>query len=423
MKVTQTGGKGLEVHRQPDTVGTKFITPHRSIVDYSGREAMVAAFGEQLVGFKEAEILNLFTYFVNPEHVDTSLSTGSWSATVDDSRLKVTAGAGSAAGDAIVQSKRVIGYRPGFDSYTYCTIAFDSYLPGTTMDFGPHDDIDGYSISLNANNELVVNHFAGGVLVESKSQSEFILDRLDGSGPSGFIVNPQAMNTYRISYGYLGELPPSFEIYGGMELGWIPFHYIDPTGTSNLLIIKNPFLPLRMRVTSDGTNEVSMYSGSWQGGVIGTNRPRYLNDQFTVDVERLTLATGGVNTPILSIRNDTTFKTKNNKMNVDIDTITCAVEGNKNHRLRLIKNANLTGAAFTPVDTDSTVSYDLTATAMSGGQLKRSWPLGKIDSLGVGAVFETGELRMVPGDVYTLALISTSVASDVDAGIHWDELK
>lgn len=424
MKTVEPGGRGLGIHRQDDLKGTKYITGYRGLADFAGREAMVAGFGEQLVGFKEAEILTLFSYFINPDRVRTDLSSGAWSATISDSRLKVTAGTGSLVGDAIVQSLQVIGYRPGFDSYLYCTTAFEPFAVGTTQEFGPFDGTNGYSISLLSNGEIAINHYSNTVLVSTTPQSEFILDHLDGKSAGGFILNPQAMNIYRFNYGYLGTMPPSFEIWAGVELGWIPFHYIDLTGVDNSLIIRDPYLPVRFRVTSDGTNEVSMYSGSWDGGIIGSPRPRFLNDQYTVDVEKLGVASAGINKPLISIRNNTTFKTKTNKITVDIDTLTAAVDGNKTHRVRLIKNpTTLTGAVFNSVNASSVMSYDTAATAMTGGEIKRSWPLGKIDSLGGGAIFETGELRMFPGDIYVLALISTSVATDFVGALHWDELK
>lgn len=424
MRNTQLNSNGVGVNRvPPDGKGIAQHTPTRTLADYAGREAMIAGFGEQVMGFKNPEILAVFNYFVNPKQVKTTASSGDYTITTDASRLKMTAGAGAGVGEAIAESVRNIIYRPGYDSYCTLTAAFDEDLPGTTQDFGPHDDLNGYSISLS-NGNLAVKHFSGEVLVSTTESPNFELDSLDGGGLSGFTVNPQALNLYRIAYGYLGLFPASFEVYGGANIGWVPFHYIDVTGLDNNLIIQDPYLPIRFTITSDGTNEVSMYSGSWNAGVISGPIPKHLSDSYSEFNDLVAFNGGGIIKPIFSIRNETTFKTKVNKIAADLDIFTASVDGNKLHDICLILNpTTLTGPVWNSVDSSSIMSVDKVATAITGGEMIRIYDLGKVADLGVGARFEVGEIRLLPGDILTVAVDTASNPTDIGASLHWEELK
>jgi hypothetical protein len=229
------------------------------------------------------------------------------------------------------------------------------------------------------------------------------------------------MNIWRITYGYLGVLPAQFEIYGGPGIGWIHFAYISIIGSGNQLAIENPFLPLRMHVTSDGTNEVTMYTGSWSGGTIFIEASRGLHDQFSYDYD-VTLGAG--TTPIISIRNNTTFQSKTNHTPISFHNLTAAVDGNKIHKLRLVKNGTLTASTFgISPDANSVAAIDTAATAISGGKLLRSYPMGATDSLGIGPDFDIGEMLLFPGEHITLVLVTTSTAPEVSAAFHWEELK
>lgn len=390
-----------------------------TINDFLGRQGIVSAFGEQVVGFKDAEIISTFNYFINPKRVITTNSVDSFSATIDTSRLKLTAGI-SGSGTGIAESKARNFYRPGYDAYVLYTAAFDNFLSGTTQEHGIFDDDDGYSIGLNSDNQLEIKHYRGGSLISTVPQSEFLINKLNGTGRKKFTINPQAMNIYYIQYGYLGVLPSIYCVYGGISRGWIPFHYTEEIGINGgNLIIENPFLPLRFKTTSLG-NEVSMYSGSWNGGSIAPPRTRNLNDQFTLELSN-TFGTGI--TPVLSIRNETTFKGKPNGNALDLHALTASLEGNKNHALKIIKNGVLTGDAFATVNADSIAFSDTDATAIADGELLRSYPIQKEGDLGSGALFEEGEIRLHPGEWITIVEETTSTTPIVRIAAHWDEMK
>ena len=424
MRTTEPGSKGTSILRpEPGKAGFTKITDFVALTDYAGREPIHGVFGEQLIGFKIVEISTSFYYFVNPRTISTDNSSGSFSATIDNSRLKLTAGT-AGVGDAIIESRSSILFREGFDAYIIITIAFDDFKIGTTQKFGVFDD-DGFFIELESDGQLSINYMKNSVVISKRVQSDFLLDKLDGTGLSGFTINPQAMNIYRLSSAYSGQTPFSFEVYGGMEIGWIAFEYVDIIGIDSLLVADDPYVPIKMQTTSDGTNEVSTFSSAWNGGTIGPVRNKWLSDQFTAD-RSIVVSSGsvGVNIPLFSIRVNSIFNSKINKIPIDIDQFTASVDGNRIHILRLFINATLTGDSFGDFDSAiSFVSTDEFATAITGGQLIRSYPMGKTDSLSPGVKFDEGELRLLVGDVLTFTLDTGSSSSDVTGAVTWDELK
>lgn len=394
--------------------------PYVGIVDGAGREILVGSFGELVTGQKQVDVSAAFQYFVDPDRV-TETNTGTGATSIDNSRLKLTANGG--VGTCEVKSRAPITYRPGLNSFAEFTAAFDPYRSGTTQECGTFDvGGNGYSLSINSEDKLVVNHYRSGTLISSVAQGSvpgegFAFDQLDGTGLSGFTANPQHMNLFRIIYGYLGIAPAVLEIYGGTMLGWIPFHIVETINTTNRLIIEDPHLPITFKVTSDGTNNVAMLSGSWLGGSIGTLRSHSENSQFSADVSKTAL-TGTVT--LLSIRVKSTFKTKTNKIPVDLHEISAGITSNKPNIVHLILNGTLTGGSFSDVDTNSCVEFDTTGT-VSGGRKLRSWGVEQDGTL--NSNFEEGEVRIVADDILSVVLITAGTNVDVNAGLHWDELR
>jgi hypothetical protein len=392
--------------------------PTISSVDYAGREGLISSFGDFVVGNKLADISVVFNYEVNTERL-VSTQSGTGAASVDASRLKISAISG--VGGQTIETIGPIPYRPGHNAFALFTYAFDTYKTGITQEIGVGDDNDGYVLTVGSDGKLAVIHRNGGVEVVTGAD-DFAFDPLDGSGVSGFILDPSKMNIYRIEYGYLGILPPFLEVYGGALRGWIPFHTIDITNQVNTLVISDPYLGIRAKVTSDGTNDVTNYSGSWLGGTIGVERTHLANDQFSF---AYTKALGSAGTfAVFSLKVLDTYKTKTNKIPVDLHLFSVGVEGNKPHIAYIYKNTTLTSPSWNDIDANNSVmQYDIAGTLPGApdGKMMRALPLGKADS--GERLMEPGEVRVNAGDVLTFVVETTSSTSDIVASAHWDELK
>lgn len=418
----QQGGEYPVVSNVPRKGDEQAVIPHYAIGDGRGNEATVAGFGDLVIGQRLPDILIAWNYDINPERAVETV-TGVGAVGIDNSRLYVAVEGG--AGTAEVSSKRYIVYRAGYSAQAMFTAAFDTPAAGTTQECGAIDADNGYYLSISTDNQLQVVYSSthGGIV--PTNQYQFNVDILDGTGPSRFKLNPQAMNIYRISYGYLGKLPATFEVYGGTKIGWVLFHTVDTIdiagGGDNFLAIEEPNLGIRFRTSSDGTANVRLLSGSWNGGIIGGFHDRSLNDHFSFDVT--TTITAVVETFIGAMRVKSTYAGKPNKLTVDLHNISGGVDGTKPVVIRVYKNTTLTGGTWVdPIGPTSLIEVNTTATApaLLVSERRHAQALGKTDSFDHS--FGDGELRLAAGDTLTFTGYSTN-NFDVTLAGDWDELK
>jgi hypothetical protein len=132
--------------------------------------------------------------------------------------------------------------------------------------------------------------------------------------------------------------------------------------------------------------------------------------------------------PILSIQVQPTFNSLNNRSVVIPQNISLSVDNLINYRILL--NPTLTGASFASVDTNSSVYYDVTASAVSGGTLldddfaaSGSARAAIVKSL-AGRVAMSANWGATTGDILTIAGIRATVnnASTL-ASIRWIEIR
>ena len=70
--------------------------------------------------------------------------------------------------------------------------------------------------------------------------NSFNLDRLDGLGPSGMVLDPQKGNVYQIEYQYLGFGNARFQIENPETGFFIPFHVVKNSNSRTTPVLKNP---------------------------------------------------------------------------------------------------------------------------------------------------------------------------------------
>jgi hypothetical protein len=71
-------------------------------------------------------------------------------------------------------------------------------------------------------------------------KSSFNVDKLDGTGPSGMILNPQKGNVYQIQFQYLGFGNATFATEDPNTGLLVPFHMIKNTNVRTAPVLKNP---------------------------------------------------------------------------------------------------------------------------------------------------------------------------------------
>jgi len=73
-------------------------------------------------------------------------------------------------------------------------------------------------------------------------QSNWNIDKMDGTGPSGMTLNPQKGNVYQIGFQYLGQGEALFAIEDGKTGVLTPVHRIKNSNSRTTPVLKNPNL-------------------------------------------------------------------------------------------------------------------------------------------------------------------------------------
>lgn len=96
-------------------------------------------------------------------------------------------------------------------------------------------------------------------------QTDFNLDRLDGTGPSGFLYLPYKMQMYGIQFTWYGAGSIDYMIRG-TDGSWVFSHKIKNNNVNNEAYMRTGNLPLRYEVVNEGGGVVSRLTGAMTAG-------------------------------------------------------------------------------------------------------------------------------------------------------------
>lgn len=384
--------------------------------DGAGRQGMNTIFGDAITAERQTQVnvqfqYNLATYDVTTATVDTG------TATQSDHNAIVSTGSG-VSGSATIQSIDSLRYIPGHEGYAHFTTLFGTPVAGVTQKIGIYDDENGFFIGFMGEDFFIGRR--RDTVDYVVLQSEFNLDKLDGSGTEGLNIDFTKGNVWRITYGWLGYAVIIFEVMES-DGTWTAFHKIEYPNANTETNIGNPVLPMRMKIMkTDGaaTADVTMKTGSWNAGIV--NGLSECCNRYQSFAATATITATNSLTNIFTLKSISSFQTLTNKIRTRILFLSAACDGNKLVSIRLIKNAVLAlTATYTYIDSgNSTIQYDTTATTLSGGTTLCTLQLGKTDSktVDLDGLFIT----MYPDDILTFAAISP-LATDVSISTRWAE--
>jgi hypothetical protein len=388
-----------------------------ALPSYGG--GFVSVFGDQLVAQRENQVLMMFQYGIPTDMVDISaVTTGSTSAGPGSAILSTGA---SATGELKMSSKKVLHYSPGYEGDAFFTGAFTTGVANSIQYIGLFDDNDGWAVGYQGTQFGVLFRRDNGT-DQFIPQASFNLDPIDGSGPSGFAIDPTKINLFRISYGWLGAAPITYQVCSPTGT-WISFHRINYPNTQLVPHVENASLPIRAQVKNTGnTSNLSLITASWNASIAGDIGGLR---QFEYGAEAVTLTTN-VDTPLFTIRNKPTFPTSNpqlNKTTVKVIFGTFATESSSLVLFKFIKNGTLTGASYTDYSPEeSVVQVDASATAITGGKLAYATNAAQGSIRTTYFQQEDFDVSLRPGETLTVTGKKTGGVVDVDAYIMWDEI-
>jgi hypothetical protein len=376
--------------------------------------ATFSRFGDAVSAVRIDDVSVQFQYD-NSTYDVTTTTTGTGATSNSNSECVLSTGSG--VGLASVQSVEVVRYRPGHEAFAFFTAAIAGVDAGVNARIGLFDATDGFWFGCVAG-VFGVGRRRGGTDFFTP-QASFSEDTIDGAGSSGFTIDWTKLGIRSIKFGWLGIAPIDFCVFGGRSRGFVLSHVIDLTNTQDTPSIFNPVLPMRAEIERvSGSGAATLKTASWNAGTIGDQ----VNDEsgsrgFTGSAERTSVTTR-IN--MITIRNESTFQGKTNKVRAHLGQLSFACDGSKPATFGIYEDATIGGTpVFSSVDaSSSTCSIDTAGTTLTGGTKIAEFRCGKTDSK--YQEITSMNLRLRPGHKYTIAA-SAGGASDVHVSVRWHE--
>lgn len=291
---------------------------------------------------------------------------------------------------SIRQSRWYVRYRPGKSQQIFITGNFTGSQPNVIKRMGYFDDNtqpqstgDGVFFEVTFEGIFaVLRSSSTGVSLDTRiPQSAWNVDRLDGTGPSGFVLDLSDHQVAFFDFGWLG----SAGIRWGFDIGGqiIIVHEIFPANILALPFMARPSLPLRWEVQSTGgagSMQATCASVQSEGGFNTEGVQRSISRSGS----GLTLSATTLR-PLLTVRLKDAYR---RSLFIPASYSTLSTGTNpESYEVILLEGAVLTGATFAAGSASETMEYDIAATAVSGGRVVES-----IYASGGGAAVKGGSL-------------------------------
>lgn len=259
------------------------------------------------------------------------------------------------------------------------------------------------------------------------SQSQWNIDRFDGTGESRVTLNPGKGNVYGIGYQYLGFGDAIFSIEDPNKGVLVPVHRIINANSRNKVVLSNPYVAARWGAVNVGsTTNVSIKGGSAAQFVEG-KIVRNIGPSFATGSVKASVGTSLV--PLLTIRTNRVFKDTSSYGLIDPFNISIGHDTGSAASIALLQvfvyqNAGLQGRVnYQYVDQNNSFAaadYEATGSIINPNtSLRKNFIVGPNDSLTINLKDENFALSN--GETLTIAAKTTKGTSDVACSLSWFE--
>ena len=412
------------------------ITSYPNLVRISstGDGNLVALGGTNVDAFGRLRTASPFTLFdsqnrfgIDPQFDTSTTGSGTTSHLANESSVQMSVT--TASGDEVVrESKRVFPYQPGKSLLVMATFVFAAQQDNLRQRVGYFGSNDGVYFEQNDTDvRFVVRTSTSGSADDTRyvAQSSWNVDKLDGTGPSGYTLDVTTTPSAQIlfmDFEWLGvgTVRCGFVIDGQ----FIVCHKFHNANTLDKVYMKTAILPVRYEITATGTLSGAANMKQICSSVISEGGYQQVN---ALNWARMTTATTVTTSfePLVSIRL--------NSSSLDAVVLPAyytvfPIPNNVDYEIALIKNPTLTGASY-DTSTFDNVDFDVSATALTGGTIVlQNYTKGTNQSSGDAIVpsgynFDLQVGRTIAGtsDVYTLAARTISGTDDIIGCLaFWD---
>jgi len=348
------------------------ITSYPALVNISSSGNVVSFGGVSVDAFNRLRVSEPYSLFDsqnryaadNQFDVSTA-SGGSTTYLTNESavRMDVTTTSGS---EVVRQSYRRFPYQPGKGLLVLVTFVMDNTEANLRQRAGYFDTQNGvFFQKTGTTKEFVLRSYISGAVDDSRTvaQSSWNGDKLDGTGPSGYTLDPTKAQILWMDFEWLGvgSVRCGFVINGEFIL----CHTFHNANIITSVYMTTAILPIRFEIKSTATASSSSSMKAICCSVVSEGGFQ----QVSIDhVARRTSILGTIGTtflPLVSIRLASTALgavVLPNRVQVLPTT-------SQNYEVALFKNATLTGASWAAVSSNANVEMDVAATAVTGGTI------------------------------------------------------
>lgn len=260
-------------------------------------------------------------------------------------------------GQAYFQSYEWFRYQPSKSQLIFLTFNMNGGVANVRKFAGYSDGNNGIEFSLNGTTPTlnVFSETAEGD--ETVTQSNWNLDKLDGTGASKITIDFTKVQILVIDFQalYVGRVRVGFDIDGKI----IYVHEFNHANSDTQPYFQTANLPIRVGMTCTGTVSTTMRmicSAVVSEG--GTDKTA----GYGFATEGTVAAADGVDTHILSIQPKTTFKNLVNRSKIELTSVDVIVTGNSPVIWKLCVGQALTGTSTSDINTNYSAVQSITGT-------------------------------------------------------------
>jgi hypothetical protein len=345
--------------------------------------------------------------------------------------LNVTTASGA---KVIRETKRVFPYQPGKSLQVMNTFVMDSGVANRRQRVGYFSSGNGFYIEVSGTAEpyIVSRTSVSGSIVDTRiPQSEWNIDKLNGSGDSGFTLDPTKAQLSWFDFEWLGvgTVRAGFIIDGEFILCH-SFHHANIIDSTYMTTAT---LPCRYEIENLGTTTVTGQLKQSCSTVISEGGYELRGQGRSVATpvgSPYDLTATGTEYPVASIR---LKSTKPDAVAILAGIALLGTTNNANYQWKLVAGATSSGGTWTTTSADSSVEYNITATGVdttNAISIVQGYAIGSNQgstpiTLDKDSLFKY-QLERNSFDAtfteLTLCLSTDTAGADVLAALDWEEV-
>jgi hypothetical protein len=342
--------------------------------------------------------------------------------------------------EVIRETKRVFVYQPGKSLLILNTFVMQTPTANVRQRVGYFNSQNGiYLENDGTTNYLVLRTFTSSAVAETRvAQSDWNIDKFDGTGYSAQGTQPEHSNGLDVSKSNIFWIDVEWLGVGDVRAGFVidgkfcTAHIFHNDNRNTVPYMTTATLPLRYEIKNTGVVSGSSTLKQICSTVISEGGYQLFGKQHAVGTPITSakdLPTAGTTYPVVSIR------LKSTRLDAVAIVTALSILGKSTNpttiRWSVHTDTTLTNANWSPLSDDSSVEYDLSATAMSGGRQVATGYLSVTNQASTSidilkeALFrfqlERNGLTATP-TIFTLAATPASNGDDVLGSIDWEEI-